>query len=215
MRGFARFLVFLFLVILAVGVGAGLWLRGKIRGSLPILRGEVIVDGPAAPVRVERDALGVPTIRARTRADLAFATGFVHAQDRFFQMDLMRRNSAGELAELFGPVVRKKDREVRVYRLRSRARDVLKKSPAEERAVLDSYARGVNAGLAALQENPFEYLLLRSNPKPWETEDSLLVLYTMFLQLQGTDAATESARGLVYEKLPAKVAEFEIGRAHV
>ena len=74
--------------------GGGLWLRHHFRASLPILDGEIAMDGLTAPVSIERDDLGVPTIRGRNRLDVARATGFVHAQDRFFQMDLLRRAAA-------------------------------------------------------------------------------------------------------------------------
>src|SRR5437762_12702541 len=98
---------------------------GVLRGSLARLDGKLRVAGLTAPVRIERDSRGVPTIEAANRLDLAFATGFVHAQDRFFQMDLSRRLAAGELAELFGPNAVAQDRKVRVFRFRDHAREVL------------------------------------------------------------------------------------------
>ena len=97
-------LVLLLLAVASVGV-VYLWARAQVRGSLPQLDGELRLAGLSAEVRVERDGLGVPTIHGRNRADVAFATGFVHGQDRFFQMDLMRRHAAGELAELIGPAL--------------------------------------------------------------------------------------------------------------
>src|SRR5262245_23661322 len=84
---------------LAAVVG-GLRLRTLLRGSLPAQSGERALSGLAGPVRIERDARGVPTIHAGNRLDLARATGFLHAQERFFQMDLLRRRAAGELSEL-------------------------------------------------------------------------------------------------------------------
>ena len=92
-------------VVFVLMVGLGLWVRSQVAGSLPQLEGEITLAALTATVVVERDGLGIPTIRAANRIDLAFATGFVHAQDRFFQMDLLRRNSAGELAEIIGPAV--------------------------------------------------------------------------------------------------------------
>ena len=77
--------------------------------------------GLKSSVQVERDALGIPTIRGGTRADVARATGFIHAQERFFQMDLARRRAAGELAALVGPRALALDREIRVHRFRSEA----------------------------------------------------------------------------------------------
>ena len=78
-------------VLLVAAGGWALWLRLALGASLPRLTGEVRIGGLAAPVRIERDALGIPTITAANRIDVARATGFLHAQDRFFQMDLMRR----------------------------------------------------------------------------------------------------------------------------
>src|SRR5262249_56181664 len=95
-----------FLVLPAAGVLVGLlaaiWLDRQINGSLPPVDDELKVDGISAEVRIERDELGVPTILGANRADVAFGTGFAHGQDRFFQMDLLRRYAAGELAELLG-----------------------------------------------------------------------------------------------------------------
>src|SRR5215831_20045970 len=87
------------LMLAALGTGYGL-----LRASLPQLDGAIRHAAVQAPVSIARDVRGVPTIEAADRLDLAYATGFVHAQDRFFQMDLARRLAAGELAELFGAV---------------------------------------------------------------------------------------------------------------
>ena len=97
------------LVLAALGTVYGL-----LRASLPQLDGRVHLAGLSAPVSIARDALGVPSIEARDRVDLAYATGFVHGQDRFFQMDLARRLAAGELSELFGPVAVDQDRKTRL-----------------------------------------------------------------------------------------------------
>src|SRR5580698_106732 len=131
------------LLLLAAVLGAYLCLRG----SLPRLDGELRGAGLAAPVTVTRDARGVPTLTAASRADLAWATGFVHAQDRFFEMDLSRRLAAGELAELFGTVALDEDRKLRLFRFRHVAREVLAQADPQDRALLEAYARGVNAGL--------------------------------------------------------------------
>src|SRR5688572_29058087 len=89
--------VLLLLAVLAVG-----WIYWRIRASLPSLDGAVARSGVTAPVTILRDAQGVPTIRAETRIDVARALGYLHGQDRFFQIDLLRRVAAGELSELFG-----------------------------------------------------------------------------------------------------------------
>jgi penicillin amidase len=172
-------------------VGLGLWVRSQVAGSLPQLDGELHAPGLSAPVVVERDSMGIPTLHAANRIDLAIATGFVHAQDRFFQMDLLRRNSAGELAEIIGLAVLDADRKVRVHRFRDVARRMLAKGTDEDRALVEAYARGVNAGLASLAKKPFEYMLLGEEPAPWQPEDSGLVMFSMYLDLQGGTTATK------------------------
>src|SRR5204863_776587 len=112
----------------------------------------------------DRDALGVPTITGATREDVARALGFLHAQDRFFQMDLQRRQPAGELSGLVGPRALEVDQEMRLHRFRDVATRALEKTEPSYRKVLDAYADGVNAGLNALGAPPFEYLVLRATP---------------------------------------------------
>src|SRR5262245_18802544 len=105
------------IVLIAVfGTGAALWARSRVRASLPQLDGQIELAGLSAPVTVSRDALGIPTIRGATREDVARATGFLHAQDRFFQMDLSRRRAAGELSDLVGARALMIDSEIRIHR---------------------------------------------------------------------------------------------------
>ena len=184
------------------------WLYPQLRGSLPQLDGTAVLAGLSASVEIERDASGIPTIRGRSRSDVARATGFVHAQDRFFQMDLLRRAAAGELAALFGPMALDLDRANRLHRFRRRAGLALAAAPAADRALLVAYVAGVNAGLKALSAPPFEYLLLRAAPEPWQAEDTLLVVYAMYLDLQGRQWSRESARGVLHDQLPAELAAF-------
>jgi penicillin amidase len=159
-------------------------------------------------VRVERDALGVPTVRGGDRLDVARATGFLHAQERFFQMDLLRRKAAGELAELLGPALLKVDRRARVHRFRSVAEGALAAATPEGRALLDAYAAGVNAGLLALRVRSFEYLLLRATPRPWKAEDAILVQLAMFIELQDEEGQFESTLGIMRDALPPAVFAF-------
>jgi penicillin amidase len=105
-------------------------------------------------VAVERDTLGTATLRAQNRHDLVWALGYVHAQERFFEMDLMRRQPAGELAELFGSRVLPADREARKHRMRARASSMLKELPVEQRELLDAYRDGVNEGPMRWRQTP-------------------------------------------------------------
>jgi penicillin amidase len=174
-----------------------------VRGSLPPLDGTFPVAGLSGPVRIERDARGIPTIHADNRADLAAGLGFVHGQDRFFQMDLLRRYAAGELAELLGPPVLELDRRNRLHRFRDVARRAVARLDSASRAELDAYVRGVNAGLGSLRVRPFEYLPLGVAPQSWSAEDSVLLMLAMFLMLQESDFRIESALGVAKETLPA------------
>jgi penicillin G amidase len=188
--------------VVVIAVGVIVWI---LRGSLPDLEGTIVSGLIDAPASIERDAAGVPVITASTRADLAFATGVAHAQDRYFQMDLVRRQAAGELSALFGPVALDADRYYRFHRFRSVAREVLERLPKEHRRLLDSYAEGVNTGLASLESQPFEYYVLNTRPMPWTAEDSLLVVYAMFLQLNDSRARFDLRHGLAHRVLPEEV----------
>jgi len=145
---------FMAILALLLGAVAGAFI-GILRGSLPQLDGVAQLAGLAASVSVSRDALGAPTVRAQARVDLARATGFLHAQDRFFQMDLLRRTGAGELAALLGPAALGADRHLRVHRFRSLANERYRAATPQERALLDAYAAGVNAGLDRMRSRPF------------------------------------------------------------
>ena len=206
------------LLLLLVGLAAvallagGLWLRGRMRSTLPQLAGSRPLPGLAAPVTVWRDALGVPTVRGADRVDVARATGFLHAQERFFQMDLLRRRAAGELAEILGERLVEVDLANRVHRFRAVARAVCRRLPPAHRVLLAAYAEGVNAGLAALGAPPFEYALLRARPAPWLPEDSILVIESMFLELQEPGIRRESDLGLMHDTLPPALYAFLVPR---
>ncbi|MFC4728489.1 penicillin acylase family protein [Coralloluteibacterium thermophilus] len=186
----------LFIVLV---LGTGWW---ALRGSLPVLDGERVLPGLAGPVTVERDALGTVTITAGSEHDALRALGYVHAQERYFEMDLMRRAAAGELAALFGPRALAHDEEVRVHRLRARVREGFDAFAGAQRSQLGAYREGVNAGLADLAARPWPYLLLRRAPSPWLQEDTALVGYAMFFDLQDATNARELALWRLREAVP-------------
>lgn len=154
-----------------------------LRSSLPQLDGQR-AEQVAGKATIARDALGTAIITAETRADAYFAQGFVHAQERFFEMDLTRRSAAGELAELFGPLALPRDRAHRLHRMRARVTAFYPSLPAEQRTLLEHYSAGVNAGLQALSAKPWTYTLLRCTPKAWQPVDTLLVNAAMAFNLQ-------------------------------
>ena len=158
---------------------------------------------------ITRDGLGVPTVEGKTRLDVARATGWLHAQDRFFQMDILRRRGAGELAELFGAAALPLDREARMHAFRRLAHEVLEREPPERRALVDAYAEGVNAGLGALAAQPWEYAVLRTEPRAWLPEDTFLITYAMTLDLQdGTGRHVRSLAAIRDELGAASLAFF-------
>lgn len=193
-----RAVVALVLAVVLVAAVAFLTLRA----SLPQVDGRAEVRGLSQPVSIERDDYGVPVLRAPDRESLAFATGYAHAQDRFFQMDLLRRRAAGELAELVGPAALPLDRRNRIHRFRSRSAAALRGLAPQQRAVTEAYAAGVNAGLAGLDARPFEYLLLGSEPVAWRAEDTVLVLHSMYLELNDPRVARDLRRGYAALALP-------------
>lgn len=208
MRRATRISLAVLAIVVLIAVVTAVWGYGRLQASLPVLDGRVQVAGMTAPVTIERDALGIPTIRGRSRLDVARASGFLHAQDRFFQMDLNRRRAAGELSALVGSRALALDVEIRPHRFRPLAERALGQMAAPDRALLDAYAAGVNAGLAALDAPPFEYLLLGQDPQPWRAEDSLLVVLSMFITLQDTDGSYEATAATMRDVLPAEMFAF-------
>jgi penicillin amidase len=170
-------------LLLAVAIGAFYWFAWR---PLPVRSG-TIATSVSAPANVSFDALGVPHIHAATFDDALFVQGYVTAQDRLFQMDILRRFDAGELAEVFGSAGLENDRESRRLRLRRIAEDAYTTLPASDRAAFAAYARGVNAYIADHLNNlPVEFTLARYQPRPWSVVDSLLICLHMFRDLTTT-----------------------------
>ncbi len=186
------------IVLLILGIFAWAW--HQVEGALPTLDGDVSIAGLTAPAQLHRDAQGIAIIQAANEIDANRALGFAHGQDRFFQMDLLRRSAAGELSALFGSAALDVDRAVVIHRFRELARQVLAAESPERRALVQAYADGVNAGLNSLASKPWEYALLRAAPSPWLPEDCGLVLYAMVLDLQDSDGT--------YEKTLANLRDF-------
>ncbi|MFD2365942.1 penicillin acylase family protein [Pseudoduganella sp. GCM10020061] len=198
------------LSLLVVAV-AGAWMF--LRASLPQLDGTVRSLNMTGTVTVARDAHGAPVIRGANRHDIAYVTGYIHAQERFFQMDLLRRSAAGELAELFGEKALPLDRVHRLHRFRARAERTIAAMPPEDRQLLDRYVSGVNDGINALGARPFEYALTGTRPRAWMAADSLLVAWAMFFDLQDNLERRELARGWLREHSTAEQLDFLLPQA--
>jgi penicillin amidase len=179
----------LFLLLLAGLAAAALFtgrhfIRNAMRQNLPQFDGSLAVYGLAAPVTVARDARGVPHIHAASMDDLVFAQGFVTAQDRLWQMDLLRRHASGQLAAILGRPMLQHDRLQRTMQLRAAADRAIAVLPADQLHWLDLYARGVNASIAAQRDHlPVEFRLLAYQPAPWTPRDSILVELALFQEL--------------------------------
>jgi penicillin amidase len=183
-----RILTWLLLLLVVIAAGAFLFARiyfGRaMRANLPQLDGAQIAYGLGAPVTVTRDAHGVPHIRAASMDDLIFAQGYVTAQDRLWQMELLRRHAAGELAAVIGKSMLPHDEVQRALQLRAAADRAVVALPPEQQHWLMAYARGVNASIIAQRDHlPIEFRLLGYKPAPWTPRDSLLVELAMFQDL--------------------------------
>jgi penicillin amidase len=154
------------------------------RAALPQLDGTLSVKGLAAAVKVTRDGHGVPAIEAATLPDLFFAQGYVTAQDRLWQMDVMRRFAAGELSEILGEDTLRIDREQRILGLRAAARKSLQMASPRDRGYFDAYALGVNAFIRDHPRSlPIEFRILKYQPSPWLAEDSIVIANQMVKDL--------------------------------
>jgi penicillin amidase len=170
--------------VLLLVVGGGFYLY--LLSSLPQTDGRLVMAGPKAEIHIERDADGVPLIAAQDDEDAAFGLGFVHAQDRLFQMELQRRYGTGRLAEIFGREALTTDRQMRVLGLYRAAEAEIPFLSASVRRGLEAYAAGVNAFLAMRRGAlPPEFLLLRFAPEHWRPADSLVWGKLMAVRLGG------------------------------
>ncbi|MEQ1516919.1 MAG: penicillin acylase family protein [Usitatibacteraceae bacterium] len=174
------FLGIIAIVLLAVALTAYF----AMRGSLPQLDGDIKATGFNAPVSAARDSQGTVSITASNTLDAMRAIGYIHAQERFFEMDLARRSAAGELSALLGEATVKMDKDKRQHRLRARMAAQWATLSPQDGEWISVYTQGVNAGLNALGARPWQYLVLQTTPEPWREIDSLLVVSEMYYMLQ-------------------------------
>lgn len=154
--------------------------------ALPDAREELAIPSLRAPVTISLDSHGIPRITAQSERDAAVALGWLHARDRMFQMDMMRRGAEGRVAEIAGPAALRIDRFTRTLGLAERARADLAALTPEARDLLDAYAEGVNARLAVRGRLAAPEFLVLGEPEPWKPEHSLLWGKVMGLWLSGS-----------------------------
>jgi penicillin amidase len=185
-RGFSPLRVFLWIIfavilILTCGISYAYFAA---RSALPQLDGQLSVRGLSAAVTVTRDAHGVPALEASTLEDVFFAQGYVTAQDRLWQMDVMRRFASGELSEILGEDTLQIDREQRILGLRVAARNSWRLASPHDLSFFEAYARGVNAYINTHGDRlPIEFRILKYVPKPWQPEDSIVIANQMVKDL--------------------------------
>lgn len=199
-----------FLVVAAVvviAVAAAFFVTWTIQRSFPQTEGSIELDGLAAAVTVQRDDRGIPTITADSTDDLFYAQGFVHAQDRFFEMDFRRHVTAGRVAEMFGESQAGTDAFLRTLGWRTVAEAEVEAMDDTTRGYYEAYADGVNAYLASRSgaELSLEYAVIGLQnpdyaPEPWEPADSVAWLKAMAWDLRG-NIEDETERSLLAAEL--------------
>jgi penicillin amidase len=202
---------FLGVAILVAGVlllasayaGITLW---RAHGPAPDWNGDVAIQGLDGAVEILRDENGVAHIFAATPRDAYFAQGFVHAQDRFWQMAIARQTQAGRLSEWFGATMRNQDRANRLQAGEHLADRLWADFPAEEKPLLEAYAAGVNAWLDSDNfRRPPEMTILHVAPERWTARDSFLVLRSIHGLLSGYGGEVGRARAIQNAASPVAV----------
>jgi penicillin G amidase len=200
-------IVLLVLVAIAAAAGA-LWLRHAMQAQLPQLDGDRRTIAVIHPVTVQRDHQGVPHISAASLDDLIAAQGYVAAQDRLWQMDMMRRIAAGEVAEVLGSKFVEHDRIQRVLEFRQTAERLTASLSPQDRRLFEDYARGVNAYINEADALPAEFRLLDYQPRRWQPVDSMLIVLNM-VQTLDEQWPTKLSREAITKKIgPALAADL-------
>ena len=199
-----RLLLWIFALAVIVLATTIWWLVYR---PLPQLDGKVSVGGLQSNVTVERDNWGVPHIRAGSVEDMAEGQGYVMAQDRLWQMDLLRRVAKGQLSEILGPVTVGVDRDFRVLNFARAAQREYEQMDPEGRKILEAYARGVNQFIEHHGSKlPMEFTLLRYQPTPWNPTDTLVIAGYMYRTLADT-RKSEMNRAIILAKVSPGIAK--------
>lgn len=188
----------------------GMTLFFTLQGSLPQREGIAIVSNLSQKIDIRRDATGIPSIESTDRDSVLFGLGFVHAQEQFLSMDLLRRSSVGRLYELLGDRAMPADFHRRHFTFENQVQQLWAAASAQERALLTAYSHGVNAGLNQLTQPPAFYSLRNRKVQPWEPQDALRVWLSLMLlvhepqliaALEGTRASLGQQPGLGFHQL--------------
>ncbi len=191
-------------LVIIVTIGVFLLLQQ----SAARLDGEITLSKLSAPVTVTTDEHGIPAIHAANRLDAVRSLGYLSAQDRLFQMDLMRRKNAGRLAELFGAIAINSDIKMRTYGFNRVAKTIVSQLPDEHKRYLQAYTDGVNDFMRSTKNLPFEFTVLGYQPEQWTCEDSMLVALGMFDMLTAWAEKEERMLTVMEQTLPSEVIAF-------
>jgi len=198
LRAILRILLRIF-AIFVIAFAATVW--WFVYRPLPQLDGTVPMAGLHGDVVVERDNWGLPHIRGSSVEDVAEAQGYVMAQDRLWQMDLLRRAARGQLSEILGPATIEIDKDFRTLNFSRAAQRDLELMEPESRKLLDAYTRGVNHFIEQHESKlPMEFTLLKYRPQPWQASDSLAITGYMYRTLADT-RRSEFRRGIITAKV--------------
>ncbi len=198
-----KFILFLMLSVIV----AAFYVYLTLRASLPVVEGTIELPALQQPVKVTLDDYSNPTITANSSLDAYRALGFLTARERLFQMDLIRRKSAGRLAEVFGEAAVNSDIQQRHLQPERIAHTAVANLPAEQVNALNAYVTGVNSAIDQMQRLPFEFIVLDYQPEPWRLEDSLLVAFSMF-QILSDEQESERMLSVMEQALPKQVTAF-------
>ncbi len=210
-RGYRIFRSLMAGIFLLAGIAliVGWWI---VHRSLPALDGNVSVAGLKDAVMIDRDPLGRPWIRAKSVEDLVTAQGYVIAQDRLWQMDLLRRAAGGDLSEIFGEVALNFDKENRTLGMHQAADRAAAAGTSDIRQLLDCYARGVNQYITQHRGRlPLEFTLLRYEPRRWTPADTYLISLYMYKTLTSTWKAKLNREWIVQKVDPERARQMFAG----
>ncbi len=198
---------YIFLTVVGLISALALFAYLGLKASLPVYHGVVVIPELKDKVIVNFDQYAVPEILAGNRLDAIRALGLVTAQERMFQMDLLRRKSAGRLAEIFGRRALTNDLTQRELGFDRTATRIVAALPMPQRGALEAYAQGVNQYLAEAKALPPEFTLIGYQPEVWTPKDSILVALNMF-QLLSWVGPEERMLSMMEQCLPSEVAAF-------
>ncbi len=206
-----RFFKLFFVIVLVILTGAYFLVRNIATSGLPDYNSEIIIDGLKDEVIVYRDSFAIPHIYAKNELDMYMATGYVMAQDRMWQMDLIRRATQGRLSEIFGEDFVKTDQLLRSLRIGEKSKRMLNECTEEKCRMVEAFTRGVNMYLEQNNHKlPPEFAILNYEPDKWEAEHTLNAVGYMAWDLAGGNYSIETLLYKIIQELGQEKASLLI-----